>query len=417
MFFSETDLLEFIEENDVKFIRMTFCDTFGNMKNIAIMPRELHRAITYGIPFNATGLMESSHQNLLLKPDTSTLSTLPWRPQSGRVVRFFCTLHRMDGTPYENDLRQNLRQTMKSIQNQGYQCEMGTRCEFYLFETDMEGKPTRKPCDQGGYLDVAPLDQCENTRREICLSLDEMGLNPTTSCHKQGPGQNEIDFACSNPLTAADNMVHYKTVVKTIAAQNGFYASFMPKPFPDCSGSALKITLTMKKEDQSIFGTSPDTMLPEGRAFIAGILNPTVNSYERFGLRAAPSSISWSEENRIPLIQLLYSPGRDASIEFRSADAYCNPYITFQMLLSAGMAGIQNQEELSDTMNAANDASASRTLPHSLLESIDLARNSAFVHSVLPEALIRDFSAAMEEEVRAYQQAKDPQAFCFDQYF
>lgn len=427
MFFSETDLLEFIEENDVKFIRMTFCDTFGNMKNIAIMPRELHRAITYGIPFNATGLMESSHQNLLLKPDTSTLSTLPWRPQSGRVVRFFCTLHRMDGTPYENDLRQNLRQTMKSIQNQGYQCEMGTRCEFYLFETDMEGKPTRKPCDQGGYLDVAPLDQCENTRREICLSLDEMGLNPTTSCHKQGPGQNEIDFACSNPLTAADNMVHYKTVVKTIAAQNGFYASFMPKPFPDCSGSALKITLTMKKEDQSIFGTSPNTMLPEGRAFIAGILNrvreftmfsnPTVNSYERFGLRAAPSSISWSEENRIPLIQLLYSPGRDASIEFRSADAYCNPYITFQMLLSAGMAGIQNQEELSDTMNAANDASASRTLPHSLLESIDLARNSAFVHSVLPEALIRDFSAAMEEEVRAYQQAKDPQAFCFDQYF
>ena len=427
MFFSETDLLEFIEENDVKFIRMTFCDTFGNMKNIAIMPRELHRAITYGIPFNATGLMESSHQNLLLKPDTSTLSTLPWRPQSGRVVRFFCTLHRMDGTPYENDLRQNLRQTMKSIQDQGYQCEMGTRCEFYLFETDMEGKPTRKPCDQGGYLDVAPLDQCENTRREICLSLDEMGLNPTTSCHKQGPGQNEIDFACSNPLTAADNMLHYKTVVKTIAAQNGFYASFMPKPFPDCSGSALKITLTMKKEDQSIFGTSPDTMLPEGRAFIAGILNrvreftmfsnPTVNSYERFGLRAAPSSISWSEENRIPLIQLLYSPGRDASIEFRSADAYCNPYITFQMLLSAGMAGIQNQEELSDTMNAANDASASRTLPHSLLESIDLARNSAFVHSVLPEALIRDFSAAMEEEVRAYQQAKDPQAFCFDQYF
>ena len=427
MFFSETDLLEFIEENDVKFIRMTFCDTFGNMKNIAIMPRELHRAITYGIPFNATGLMESSHQNLLLKPDTSTLSTLPWRPQSGRVVRFFCTLHRMDGTPYENDLRQNLRQTMKSIQDQGYQCEMGTRCEFYLYETDMEGKPTRKPCDQGGYLDVAPLDQCENTRREICLSLDEMGLNPTTSCHKQGPGQNEIDFACSNPLTAADNMVHYKTVVKTIAAQNGFYASFMPKPFPDCSGSALKITLTMKKEDQSIFGTSPDTMLPEGRAFIAGILNrvreftmfsnPTVNSYERFGLRAAPSSISWSEENRIPLIQLLYSPGRDASIEFRSADAYCNPYITFQMLLSAGMAGIQNQEELSDTMNAANDASASRTLPHSLLESIDLARNSAFVHSVLPEALIRDFSAAMEEEVRAYQQAKDPQAFCFDQSF
>ena len=357
MFFSEDDVLEFIEENDVKFIRLTFCDTFGNMKNIAIMPRELHRAIVDGIPFNATDLLESSHQNLLLKPDISTLSVLPWRPQSGRVVRFFCTLYRMDGTPYEGDLRRNLRETMKSIQEHGYQCEMGTRCEFYLFETDMQGKPTRTPCDQGGYLDVAPLDKCENPRREICLSLDEMGLNPTTSCHKHGPGQNEIDFACSNALTAADNMVHYKTVVKTIASQNGFYASFMPKPFPDCSGSALKITISVKKDDASIFGTSHKSMLPEGRAFIAGILNrvreftmfsnPTINSYERFGLRAAPSHINWSEENRIPLIQLLYAPGRDGSIEFRSADPYCNPYITFQMLLSAGMAGIQNGEELS----------------------------------------------------------------------
>ena len=430
MFFpeTETEILEFIEENDVKFIRMTFCDTFGNMRNIAIMPRELHRAVTDGIPFNATGLLESSHQNLLLKPDPSTLSFLPWRPQSGRVVRFLCTLYRMDGTPYEGDLRRNLRETMKAIQKQGYQCEMGTRCEFYLFETDMEGKPTRIPCDQGGYLDVAPLDQCENTRREICLSLEEMGLNPTTSCHKHGPGQNEIDFACSNPLTAADNMVHYKTVVKTIAAQNGLYASFMPKPFPDCSGSALKITIGVQKDGKSIFGTSQENILPEGRAFIAGILNrvrdftmfsnPTVNSYERFGLRAAPSHITWSEENRIPLIQLLYAPGREASIEFRSADAYCNPYITFQMLLSAGMAGIENGEELTDTMNAAaSDTTAFQTLPGSLQESIELARSSAFVNAVLPQTLIHDFADAMERVVESYHAARDSQEFCFERYF
>ena len=427
MFFSETDLSDFIEENDVKFIRMTFCDTFGNMKNIAIMPRELHRAITDGIPFNATGLLEASHQNLLLKPDTSTLSILPWRPQSGRVVRFFCKLYHMDGTPYEGDLRRNLRETMKSLQNQGYQCEMGTRCEFYLFETDMEGKPTKKPCDQGGYLDVAPLDKCENTRREICLSLEEMGLNPTTSCHKHGPGQNEIDFACSNPLTAADNMAHYKTVVKTIAAQNGFYDSFMPKPFKDCSGSGLKITLCIKKDDKSIYGNCHEALTPEGRAFIAGILNrvreftmfsnPTINSYDRFGYRAAPSRINWSEENRIPLVQLLYAPGRDGSIEFRSADAYCNPYITFQMLLSAGMAGIQNNEELSDNMNAANENSAIPTLPHSLEESIQLAQESEFVRNTVPKAILHDFSAAMQKEVDAYHLAKDPEAFCFDRYF
>ena len=343
------------------------------------------------------------------------------------MVRFFCKLYHMDGTPYEGDLRRNLRETMKSLQKQGYQCEMGTRCEFYLFETDMAGKPTRIPCDQGGYLDVAPLDKCENTRREICLSLEEMGLNPTTSCHKHGPGQNEIDFACSNPLTAADNMAHYKTVVKTIAAQNGFYASFMPKPFKDCSGSGLKITLCIKKDDKSIFGTSHKDLTPEGRAFIAGILNrareftmfsnPTINSYDRFGYRAAPSRINWSEENRIPLVQLLYAPGRDGSIEFRSADAYCNPYITFQMLLSAGMAGIQNGEELYDNMNAANENSAIPTLPHSLEESIRLAQESDFVRSTVPEAILHDFSAAMQKEVDAYHLAKDPEAFCFERYF
>ena len=222
-------------------------------------------------------------------------------------------------------------------------------------------------------------------------------------------------------------MVHYKTVVKTIASQNGFYASFMPKPFPDCSGSALKITISVKKDDASIFGTSHKSMLPEGRAFIAGILNrvreftmfsnPTINSYERFGLRAAPSHINWSEENRIPLIQLLYAPGRDGSIEFRSADPYCNPYITFQMLLSAGMAGIRNNEELSDTMNAANASSAFPTLPSSLEESIRLAQNSSFVHAVLPETLIQDYAAAMEQQVTAYHAAQDSQAFCFDRYF
>ena len=427
MLFSETDIYDFIEENDVKFIRLTFCDTFGNMRNIAIMPRELPRAMAYGIPFNATGLLEAAHQNLLMKPDISTLSVLPWRPQSGRVVRFFCTLHHMDGTPYESDLRRNLQGTMDMLCSKGYQCEMGTRCEFYLFETDMNGKPTRIPCDNGGYLDVAPLELCENTRREICLSLEEMGLSPTTSCHKHGPGQNEIDFARSNPLTAADNMVHYKTVVKTIAAQNGFYASFMPKPFPDQSGCALKILLSVKRGGNSIFGTSIGNMPPEGQAFIAGILNrvreftmfsnPTINSYERFGLRSAPSRINWSEENRIPLIQLLYSPGNDASIEFRSADAYCNPYITFQMLLCAGMAGIENGEVLSDTTNAANEEAVFQTLPSSLQESIDLARGSDFVRSVLPQTLIRDFADEMQKEVDAYQNANDPKAFCLERYF
>ena len=164
MFFSESDVTEFIEDNDVKFIRLTFCDTLGTMKNIAILPRELPRAVSNGIPFNATGLLEEQRQNLLLKPDCATLSVLPWRPQSGRVVRFFCNLMTMDGKPYAGDLRQNLRNTMLEIEQNGYQCQIATRCEFYLFKTDVEGNPTREPYDQGGYLDIAPLDKCEKGR-------------------------------------------------------------------------------------------------------------------------------------------------------------------------------------------------------------------------------------------------------------
>lgn len=427
MFFSESDVTEFIEDNDVKFIRLTFCDTLGTMKNIAILPRELPRAVSDGIPFNATGLLEEQHQNLLLKPDFGTLSVLPWRPQSGRVVRFFCNLMTMDGKPYAGDLRQNLRNTMQEIEQDGYQCQIATRCEFYLFKTDVEGNPTREPYDQGGYLDIAPLDKCENTRREICLSLEEMGLNPTSSCHKHGPGQNEIDFACSNPLTAADNMMHYKTVVKTIAAQNGLYASFMPKPLPNQNGSALKINIIVRKGGKNIFGSCPEDMMPEGRSYIAGILNricdftlfsnPIVNSYERLQLHTAPGRVNWSSENRVPLIRLMYIPGGEAIIELRSADAYCNPYITFQMLLRAGMEGIRHQEQLKEEWNAANAATVFRKLPASLEEALQLAKESEFVKTYLPDAVLHDFFQKTEQQIQAFSEAEDVQAYSYHHFF
>lgn len=427
MFFSETDIRGFIEENDIKFIRMTFCDTIGNMKNIAILPRELEHAVKYGIPFNATGLLEAQHKNLLLKPDVSTLSVLPWRPQSGRVVRFFCNLLHMDGTPYAGDMRRSLKKTMRDIINNGYQCEMGTRCEFYLFKTDVEGNPTREPYDNGDYLDIAPLDKCENTRREICLSLEEMGLNPTSSCHKHGPGQNEIDFACSNPLTAADNMVHYKTVVKTIASQNGLYASFMPKPLENESGCALKINMSVMKDGKSIFGNSYSEITSEGKSFIAGILNricdfttftnSTINSYDRLKQSTAPARVNWSVDNRIPLIQVLYSPGRNPAIEVRCADAYCNPYITFQLLLCAGMEGIRNKETLSDEQNAANTASAFLSLPSSLDESLDKTKKSEFVKSVLPEVVFKDFIARVEQQLSEAKNSKDITEYSYRKFF
>ncbi len=414
MSFSPIEVLNFVEENDVKFIRLTFCDIFGNLKNIAIMPKELPRAFKHGISFDATGITGEC-SDLLLIPDISTLSVLPWRPKSGRVVRFFCNIQNSDGSDYSGDLRKQLHDKILSLNSEGYSCEFATKCEFYLFNLDDSGEPTKIPHDHGGYLDVAPLDKCENTRREICLSLEEMGLNPKSSCHKHGWGQNEIDFKKSEPVTAADNMVHYKTVVKSIASQNGLYASFMPRPLENQPGSILNICLGIRKNGMDIFGTD------EGKSFIAGILNripemtaflnPSTNSYERFGVGYAPQFINWSYKNTSPLIRISNAVGESPSIEVRSADATCNPYIAFNLILSAGFEGIKNREEL------APESETSKKLPSSLEEAYNLAEKSDFIKSVLSEKTRNGLLGNISGICSEYDKASDKKAFDESRYF
>lgn len=414
MSFSPIEVLNFVEENDVKFIRLTFCDIFGNLKNIAIMPKELPRAFKHGISFDATGITGEC-SDLLLIPDISTLSVLPWRPKSGRVVRFFCNVQNSDGSDYSGDLRKQLHDKILSLNSEGYSCEFATKCEFYLFNLDDSGEPTKIPHDHGGYLDVAPLDKCENTRREICLSLEEMGLNPKSSCHKHGWGQNEIDFKKSEPVTAADNMVHYKTVVKSIASQNGLYASFMPRPLENQPGSILNICLGIRKNGMDIFGTD------EGKSFIAGILNripemtaflnPSTNSYERFGVGYAPQFINWSYKNTSPLIRISNAVGESPSIEVRSADATCNPYIAFNLILSAGFEGIKNREEL------APESETSKKLPSSLEEAYNLAEKSDFIKSVLSEKTRNGLLGNISGICSEYDKASDKKAFDESRYF
>lgn len=414
MSFSPIEVLNFVEENDVKFIRLTFCDIFGNLKNIAIMPKELPRAFKHGISFDATGITGEC-SDLRLIPDISTLSVLPWRPKSGRVVRFFCNIQNSDGSDYSGDLRKQLHDKILSLNSEGYSCEFATKCEFYLFNLDDSGEPTKIPHDHGGYLDVAPLDKCENTRREICLSLEEMGLNPKSSCHKHGWGQNEIDFKKSEPVTAADNMVHYKTVVKSIASQNGLYASFMPRPLENQPGSILNICLGIRKNGMDIFGTD------EGKSFIAGVLNripemtaflnPSTNSYERFGVGYAPQFINWSYKNTSPLIRISNAVGESPSIEVRSADATCNPYIVFKLILSAGFEGIKNREEL------APESETSKKLPSSLEEAYNLAEKSNFIKSVLSEKTRNGLLGNISGICSEYDKASDKKAFDESRYF
>lgn len=428
MLFSPKEILDFVEENDVKFIRLTFCDMFGNLKNIAIMPNELPRAFNHGIPFDASGISDSC-SDLLLVPDISTLSVLPWRPKSGRVVRFFCSLKNMDGSDYAGDMRSSLTNYINSLRLDGYSCEMGTKCEFYLFELDENGTPTKIPHDNGSYLDVAPLDKCENTRREICLSLEEMGLNPKSSCHKHGPGQNEIEFRENEPVTAADNMVHYKTVVKSIAAQNGLFASFMPMPLDDAHGSALSISVSIRKGGENIFNSDPCKMSHEGKCFISGVLkrikeitaflNSTTNSYKRMGIGYAPKYINWSYENRAQLIRIPKAVGVAPRIEIRSADACCNPYITFKLILAAGIEGIKSDDcSLLETTLKNGDAPFDfQPLPSSLDEAVAIAKDSEFVKKTLSDEIRANIFEKLDRQIKEYALAEDKNDFEDKFYF
>ena len=429
MSFSPKEILNFVEENDVKFIRLTFCDLSGNLKNIAIMPNELEHAFTSGIPFDASYFADDC-SDLLLVPDISTLSILPWRPKSGRVVRFFCSLKNPDGSDYSGDMRSDLTEYINSLRLDGFSCKMGTKCEFYLFELDADGAPTKIPHDRGSYLDVAPLDKCENPRREICLSLEEMGLSPKSSCHKHGPGQNEIEFRENEPVTAADDMVHYKTVVKSIAAQNGLFASFMPMPLSAEHGSALNIALSLKKNGEYIFGSSPEEMTFEGKCFISGVLrrireitvflNSTTNSYKRFGKGYAPRYVNWSFENRGQLIRIPRTPGAAPRIELRSADACCNPYVAFKLILAAGIEGIRSADcsLMDSTMKSReSDLSGFEPLPSSLSEAAELARSSSFVRRTLPQEVISSFFARIDQELADYESADSKESFEEETYF
>lgn len=426
MNYSPKEILSFVEENDVKFIRLTFTDVYGQLKNIAIMPSELSNAFSNGISFDASAF-SGEPKDLLLIPDIGTLSVLPWRPKSGRVVRFFCNIKDTDGSHYKGDLRYELSSYIDKLRSKGYTCEIGTKCEFYLFNTDEEGEPTKIPHDNASYLDIAPLDKCENVRREICLSLEEMGFNPQSSRHKYGPGQNEIDFKRSDVLTAADNTVHYKTVVKNIAAQNGLFASFLPKPFADQSGNGLHISIAIKKNGKNIFSASADNQPEEERQFIAGILNrikeitaflnPITNSYRRMGANYAPKYVNWAYDNRSQLIRIPYSAGEHPRIEIRSADASCNPYIAFKLLLAAGFEGIENKLELSDSTFSSSSSSNFDELPGSLSDAVEIAKNSQFIKenlsSEIYNAVFRQFDFILSQ----YNKAEDKDKFEDEFYF
>lgn len=392
MIYTAREVYDFVRQEDVKFIRLAFCDVNGKQKNISIMPDELPRAFSDGISFDASaikGFGDEVGSDLLLFPVPSTLNILPWRSSHGNVIRMFCSMKYPDGTQFEKDSRMILQRAVDAAAAKGVSVQFGAEFEFYLFNTDEKGMPTDEPFDRAGYMDVAPEDRGENARREICLTLLEMGIKPESSHHEEGPGQNEIDFRYSDAMTSADNAMNFMTVVKAAAQRNGIYADFSPKPLPGESGNGLHINMSVKTADGE----------DHTNAFMAGILahikemtaflNPTEDSYKRLGEKKAPKYITWSPENRSQLIRIPAAKGEYRRIELRSPDPTANPYIAYALLITAGLDGIERELTAPKAVNVnlyKADSSVTEPfdrLPASLDEAIAVAEGSDFVRGVI----------------------------------
>ena len=401
MKYTKQEVMQFVGEEDVKFIRLAFCDVFGKQKNISIMPEELERAFEYGIAIDASavaGFCDEVHSDLFLHPDPETLAALPWRPEHGRVVRMFCTVRYPDGSVFENDTRSILKRAVEYADSQGYEFRFGAEMEFYLFKLDDSGENVKIPYDNAGYMDIAPYDKSENIRREICISLKDTGIFPESSHHEEGPGQNEIDFRYSDPLSAADNALTFRKIVQDIALHNGLWASFSPKPLEDKPGNGLHINMSVKpKNDQENVSASMIAGILEHVRDMTIVLNQKDESYKRLGSHKAPKYISWSSQNRSQLIRIPAAFGEYKRMELRSPDPRANPYLAFALLIYAALDGIQRKLTLplpADVNLYTTDEktlSQYKKLPENRQEAAQAARESEFMNKYLTQSLINTY--------------------------
>ena len=397
MKYSKEEVLQYVREEDVKFIRLAFCDVFGKQKNISIMPEELPRAFEYGIAFDASaiaGFGDETRCDLLLHPDPETLALLPWRPEHGKVVRMFTHITYPDGTLFECDTRSLLKKAVEDAKKAGYTFAFGAEQEFYLFNLDETGSSTKIPYDEAGYMDIAPEDRGENIRREICLTLEQMGIRPESSHHEEGPGQNEIDFRYSDPLTAADNTMTFQTVVKTIAHRNGVFVDFSPKPLDNKPGNGFHINMSVKPSDSSENLCYMIAGVLEKVVEMTAFLNPTEESYNRFGMAKAPGYVSWSSENRSQLVRVPAAVGEYRRAELRSPDPMANPYLAFTLMIYAALNGLENKLDLPEAANInlykadAEILAGFKKLPESLSDACKVAAASEFIKKHIPTAIL-----------------------------
>lgn len=426
---TKQDILELVDEEDVRFIRLQFTDMLGTMRNMAITRSKLEDALDNQCMFDGSsikGFVSVEESDLYLHPDLDTFAIFPWRPHNGKVARLICDVYTPDGKRLESDPRYILQNVVKEAEQMGYSFKVGPECEFFLFNTDERGMVILEPHDYAGYFDLAPLDNGENCRRDICLTLEEMGYEIEASHHEMAPGQHEITFKYDDALKTADRIITFKTVVKTIAKRNGLHATFMPKPIQGKSGSGMHLTMSLFKDGKNIFydGNANCKLSEIARSFTAGILkytpdmacltNPTVNSYKRFipGYEA-PCYISWSERNRSLLIRVPATKKEgDARVELRSPDPTANPYLAIAACLKAGLLGIKENETLPPSIDVniynlsekERESLGVKSLPISLNEAVRIGRKSKFLNDLLGDNLAESYFKAKEQEYGEYRQ-------------
>ncbi len=426
MNYSKEDVKKLVEENDVKFIRMQFVDIFGQAKNVAITVNDLDKALNNELMFDGSsveGFVRIEESDMYLYPDLSTFTILPWRPQQGREARLICDVHKPDGSPFLGDPRNVLKRALKEAKDMGYEFQVGPECEFFLFNTDEKGNPTTETNDKAGYFDFGHIDNGENFRRDVSLTLEEMGFEIEASHHECADGQHEIDFKYDEALITADRIMTFKQVVKTLAKRNGLHATFMPKPVYGIHGSGMHINMSLSKDGKNIFCDDEDCegLSKEAYSFIAGILkharsmtsitNPLVNSYKRLvpGFEA-PCYVAWSAKNRTPLVRIPATRGNGTRVELRNPDPSANPYLALAVCLRAGLDGIKNGLTPVEAVNHNIYKLSSKektdlqivALPASLREAIRETKNSDFMKEVLGEHIHTSYCNAKKQEHKDY---------------
>ncbi|OAT79985.1 type I glutamate--ammonia ligase [Desulfotomaculum copahuensis] len=353
------DVRNLAKEMGVKFIRLQFTDIFGVLKNVSITVEQLDKALNGELMFDGSsieGFVRIEESDMYLRPDPATFVVFPWRPRDGGVARLICDIYNADGTPFTGDPRYVLKRVVAEAGEMGYVMNVGPEAEFFLFHVDNDGRPTTVTHDRAGYFDLTPVDLGEDARRDMVLTLEQMGFEIEASHHEVAPGQHEIDFKYADALDTADKVATFKFVVRTIAQRHGLHATFMPKPIFGIAGSGMHLNQSLTRNGMNAFydPEAPQQLGETALYYIGGLLkharaitavtNPTVNSYKRLvSGYEAPVYMAWSSRNRSPLIRVPAKRGQSTRIELRSPDPSCNPYLALAVCLKAGLDGIKNR--------------------------------------------------------------------------